>query len=165
MTSEEVKEQFITAYTDLQDEIFRYCFFRVYRRDLAKELTQETFTKVWKYLANGKEIEYLKSFIYKTAYHLVIDHNRKKKAGSLDALLEDGIAFKDTKVLDKNTRINCIAALQEIERLPDDYQEVVRLRYLDGLGVKEIAVIVGISENLVSVRIHRGLKQLRLSIE
>lgn len=55
-TSEQKKGQFINAYNEYSDEIFRYCFYRVYDREKARELSQETFMKVWKYLQD-KDIE------------------------------------------------------------------------------------------------------------
>jgi RNA polymerase sigma-70 factor, ECF subfamily len=157
------KEQFITAYTELTDPIFKYCLFRVYNRDDAKDLTQETFIKTWKYLSDGKEIKNIKAFIYKTAYHLVIDRYRKKKEFSLDLLLEKGFQFtdssKDIKKLD-----NSLTALQEINKLDELYREILLLRYVEDFPVKQIGQILGLSENIVSVRIHRGLKQLQTNI-
>ena len=44
---------------------------------------------------------------------------------------------------------------------PDVYREVIILRFVDELGPKEISELIEESENVVSVRIHRGLKLLR----
>jgi len=52
-----------------------------------------------------------------------------------------------------------------VATLPDVYREVLVLRFVDGLGPKEISALVEESENVVSVRIHRGLKILRDLIE
>jgi RNA polymerase sigma-70 factor (ECF subfamily) len=56
-------------------------------------------------------------------------------------------------------------AIVALQTLPDVYKEALSLRYVEGLTPKEIADIVGESENAVSVRIHRGLKKLKLILE
>ena len=165
MMATQTKEQFITAYTELTDPIFRYLLFRVRNREEAKELAQETFIKVWKYLSDGNDIENIKAFIYKTAYHLAIDCSKKNKGQSLDKLLEDGISFADENAPTIEERTNFLAAFQEIDKLDEMYREILLLRYVEGLPVNEIASMMAASENLISVRIHRGLKQLRANID
>lgn len=53
-------------------------WYRVSDRELAKDLTQETFVKVWEYMVSGKVIEKLKPFLYRVATNLIIDNARKK---------------------------------------------------------------------------------------
>lgn len=165
MTADQKKEQFITAYTELTDKIFKYFLFRVYNRDDAKELAQETFIKVWKYIADGKEIQNINAFVYKVAYHLVVDNSKKRKEQSLDQLLESGFNIEEEKSMNTADKRDCLAVLQEIDKLGEAYKEILLLRYVDDLPVNEIASTLGLSENLVSVRIHRGLNQLRTNIE
>jgi len=52
-----------------------------------------------------------------------------------------------------------------LDQLPDQYKEVIILRFVDDLGPKEIATLIEETENTVSVRIHRGLKLLRAHLE
>ncbi len=52
-----------------------------------------------------------------------------------------------------------------MSELPDQYREVLIYRFVDELGPKEISVLIEESENVVSVRLHRGLKALRKVIE
>jgi len=47
--------QFTVAYQKYSDEIFRFCYYRVFDRDKAKDIAQETFIKTWKQLADGVE--------------------------------------------------------------------------------------------------------------
>ena len=44
---------------------------------------------------------------------------------------------------------------------PDEYREAVQLRFIDELSIAEIANIMGVSENVVSVRINRGINKLK----
>ena len=56
-------------------------------------------------------------------------------------------------------------ALKALEELPEPYREAVVMRYVDGLSPTEIARTIGESENVVSVRVHRGLKKLKSLLE
>ncbi len=165
MDAAATKEQFITAYNEYQDGIFKFFYFRVYNREKALELTQDTYIKVWKYITDGKEITYMKAFVYKVAYHLVVDYSRKKKEQSLDALLDEGIQFTDHHSQTEQDKIDWMASMQEIEKLDEKYRDVIKLRYVDGLSPGEIGAIVGASENVVSVRLHRGLKKIKATID
>jgi len=56
-------------------------------------------------------------------------------------------------------------AFELMVELPDVYKEVLILRFVDGLGPKEMSALTEEKENVISVRIHRGLKLLRQKIE
>src|SRR4051812_6244882 len=88
--NKKVKDDFLDAYNQYADAIFRYCFYKVSNRERAADLVQDTFTKTWIYLSNGKKVANLKAFLYKTANNLIIDWFRKKKMYSLDTLEEVG---------------------------------------------------------------------------
>jgi RNA polymerase sigma factor (sigma-70 family) len=51
--------------------------------------------------------------------------------------------------------------LRHINSLDEKYSQVLTLRFVEDLGPKDIATIIGETENNVSVRINRGLAQLR----
>ena len=155
------RDSFINAYDTYADAIFRHCYFRVYDRERAKDIMQETFMKTWEYIASGNEIENIRAFLYRVANNCIIDNARKKKERSLDELQEQGFepGYDDTKK--HQDRLDAHAALAIVDQLDDKYREAVLLRYLDDLSPKEIASIINESENVVSVRIHRGLAQLK----
>ena len=68
------EEEFLQAYKDYSGALFRYCFFKIHNRDLAKDLLQETFTRTWGYIARGGTVNNMKSFLYKTLNNLVIEN-------------------------------------------------------------------------------------------
>lgn len=160
-----IMEQFVKAYEELSDAIFRHCYFRIGDRERAKDLMQDTFTKSWKYISEGAEVSNLKAFLYRVANNLIIDEYRKKKESSLDTMMADGF---DPGFDDRNKNELAIDVKQVIgvvNKLDEKYREPVLMRYIDELSPKEIANIIGESENNVSVRIHRGLKQLKETLE
>lgn len=154
-------DQFLQAYDQYADAIFRHCYYRVYDREKARELSQECFMKTWEYLSQGKQVDNLRAFLYRVANNLIIDHSRKKKESSLDAMMEEGFEPAETgpDMTTITAEANQMIAL--LDKLDEKYRDVVRMRYLDDLSPKEIALALGESENVVSVRIHRGIKQLR----
>lgn len=156
-------EEFLDAYETYADAIFRYCYFRLYDREKAKDCLQETFTKTWQYLVKGGEIKNLRAFLYQVARRLIIDDARKKHTASLslDELLEQGFNPGHDPREHVRITLDANAILAILSQLHHSYREVIQLRYVDGLAPREIAVITGESVNVISVRIHRGLKKLR----
>jgi RNA polymerase sigma-70 factor (ECF subfamily) len=141
---------------------------RISDRERAIDLVHDTFTKVWSYVKNGHAVEQYRPFLYKVLNNLIIDEYRKQREQSLDALLaEEGVSEGSFPELIENTTEALAATLdgkqafELVTTLPDVYREVLLLRFVDGLGPKEISELVEESENVVSVRIHRGLKILR----
>lgn len=84
----DTEREFTQAYEEHADALFRHCYFRVSNRERALELTQEAFMKTWDSVAQGKEINNYRAFLFRVLNNLIIDEYRKKKSTSLDALLE-----------------------------------------------------------------------------
>ncbi|MBI4101721.1 MAG: RNA polymerase sigma factor [Candidatus Nealsonbacteria bacterium] len=155
------ESQFIESYDSYADSLFRHCYLRVFDRDLSRDLVQEAFIRVWNYLAEGKEIRNFKPFLYQVVDNLIIDNSRKRKTVSLDLLQERGVEPRlDVEAGRFEKLIDAKRASEIIVQLEEPYRQVLLLRYLDDLSVKEIAKICGETENNISVRIHRGLKKL-----
>ena len=75
-----IEENFLKTYDKYASSIFRHIFFRVSDKNLAEDLTQETFFKAWRHVVGNKkrEIENFKAFFYKIANNLIIDYYRRK---------------------------------------------------------------------------------------
>src|SRR5690348_11175821 len=84
-----LEAQFLADYEEYADALFRHCMIRVRDRDLAKDIVQETFSRAWLYLSEGKKIEHIRAFLYRVAGNLIVDHSRRKKSASLDKLMEE----------------------------------------------------------------------------
>lgn len=166
------EDRFLAAYDEYSDALFRHAQLRINDRDRAIDVVHDTFTKVWSYVRAGHEIEQFRPFLYKVLNNLIIDTYRKKRESSLDALFEkEGVDEGTFSELSESTVESLAATLDGkraftlLETLPDEYREVIILRFVDGLGPKEIAALIEDSENVVSVRIHRGLTQLRKKMQ
>lgn len=163
---------FTQAYDEHVDALFAHCCFRIASRERARDLTQEAFMKTWDAIRSGTEIRNHKAFLFRVLNNLIIDEYRKKKSTSLDALLEqeevneghfedlrDGGLEEELEKLEVALQSEKLKAA--LDELPDPYKTAVTLRFMEDLRPKEMAEILGESENVVSVRINRGVKRLR----
>ena len=157
----EAEQSFLKLYEEFADPLFRHCYFRVSSSEVAEDLVQESFMKTWNYLTTGKTLDNPKAFLYRIAGNLVIDYYRKKKTSSLDALADTGFdpAGDDEESILLFTAGNEAVAM--LEQLEPDYREVLTMRFVQELSIREIAIEVGQSENAVSVRIHRAINKLK----
>src|SRR3989344_5343062 len=139
MLDTDKEQQFLEAHTQHSDAIFRYCYYRVFDREKAKDYVQETYLRTWKYLAEG----------------------RKKKATSLDQIMEKGFAPNTDprqKTQDHFTGQELIAIIKSLD---DKYKDVILMKYLDDLSTKEIALVLNETENNIYVRLSRGLEKVK----
>jgi RNA polymerase sigma-70 factor (ECF subfamily) len=159
----DTQTQFNTEYAAYSDAIFRYCFIQTRDRAVALDLTQDVFIKFWEYLAQGKDIEYTKAFLYRSAHNRVIDYRRKKKESSLDQLQEDdNFDPSDSEQTEKAINQHDGAKVRILlDELPEAYRAVLTMKYVDDLTLDEIVAITEETKNTVSVRIHRAEAKLQ----
>jgi RNA polymerase sigma-70 factor, ECF subfamily len=163
MSSPNLEEEFLAAYDAYADAIFRHCYYRLFDRERAKDVMQDTFVRTWEYLQKGEKVDNIRALLYRIANNLIIDYVRKKKESSLDAMQEDGFdPATDDDMARTAERLDGAQAIEALQRLDDVHREVLVLRYVNGLQPAEIAEITGETANTVSVRIHRGLGKLRI---
>lgn len=166
------EDRYLRAFDEYADALFRHAMYRISDRERAIEIVHDTFTKVWGYVRDGHEIEAYRPFLYKVMNNLIIDEYRRRKEVSLDALLaEEGTqegSFEELYeggVEELAFSMDARKAADLIHDLPPSFREVITLRFVDGLGPKEISALIEETENVVSVRIHRALKLLKEQIE
>lgn len=130
--------------------------------------------RYWDALLKERDIQNHRAFLFVIAKNLVIDWYRKKKSVSLEALAERDPAARGPDdislfFLGKERGVNADYASAEarhlaekIKELDSIYQEVVYLRLVEELLPREISVVLGLSVNVISVRVNRGIKKLRI---
>ena len=159
---EKLSQEFLEAYDNFSDAIFRHCAFRVWERDRARDITQETFLKTWGYLAKGNTIVNIRAFLYRVANNLIIDDARKRKPIlSLELLAEEGFDLAGTGDKDIERAVTIRDLMGTLKTLPEEYRTILIMRYSDDLTPKEIGKILGKTENTISVRIHRAIKKIK----
>lgn len=164
--NEHAAKKFAEAFNLYADRIFRHCTLRVFDREKAKDLMQDCFCRTWEYIATGNTVENTQAFLYKTANNLIISaaRKRRKQTTSLEDLQEAGFdpageSTNEGEAMDLKTSGERVLPL--LRNIPSPYREALVLRFVDDLSPKEMALITGESANVLSVRIHRGLRMLR----
>ena len=167
---EEVKNKFEQIYDDNVDRVYRFILLKVNSKEVAEDLTAETFTKAWNVFKKkyGKEKPLLnpRAFCYRVARNLVTDHYRRK--GRRDFVSTDSISIKDdNQTIEERAAINSDMEMvkKAIKEIKGNYQDIIIWHYIDELTIPEISEIMGKSENSVRVTLHRALDALKNVIE
>lgn len=151
----------LAQYDALSDAIFRYVALRISDRETALDITHDTFAKAWEYSTKGGVIENWKAFLFRTAHNRIIDHYRKKKSISLDAMTEDVGFVPHAEEYGAEHTTEYARAVRALNLLPEEYRDILLLTYVEGMQPKDIAEIMSVTPNVISVRIHRGMEKLR----
>ena len=150
-----------------KDKLFQYIIARVHQEDLANDLFQETFVKVILNLKQGKYTDSGKfyAWITRIAHNLIIDYFRNDSdirlspTESNTAQWENMLMTPPDDALEYETLLGRLASL--IDLLPQEQQEVVRMRYYQDYSFKEIAAQTGVSINTSLGRMRYALLNLR----
>ncbi len=167
MTQQQLKVQqglLTEAHKDYRTQLRRYSLSKVNNPQLAEDLVQDTFLRAWNYLLKGGKVDTMKSFLYQILHRLIIDEYRRgKRTSSLDDLVDKGFEPSlDTGEFEHISNvIDGKAMVILINKLPDRYRNVLRMRYVENLSIEEMAARIGQSKNTVAVQIHRGLVKLK----
>ena len=162
-------EAFAKLYDIYAKRIYSFVFFKVSNREEAEDITSEVFLKAWRYINEKKKIESFSGLLYRLARNCVIDLYRsranQKKPLSIDA--EIGIEIGDAGRWKENlgdelvNKLEMQKIVEALQKMKQEYREVVTLRYVDELEVSEIAEITGKGHIAIRVTLHRGLKKLK----
>ena len=164
MNPKEIKRQrtiLATAHNDYSKKLVSYAFFKVSDHSISEDLVQDAFMKTWSYLIKGGKIDTMKAFLYHILNDLIVDEYRKHKMISFDVLLEKGFEPKTDNSGRLFNLLDGKAAILLIQRLPEKYQKVMRMRYVQELSLKEMSLITGQTKNALAVQLHRGLEKLK----
>lgn len=132
------------------DNIYRFILKHIRDDDKAKDIVQESYIKLWDKV---KEVSFekVRSYLFTTAYHTMIDAIRRdKRISYLDDTLQNDLSYE-------SEYNNAKEILNEaIKKLPDDQRAVLLLRDYEGYSYEEIGEITGLSEAQVKVYIYRA---------
>ena len=151
MTTEEYNHS-VDKYSD---GLYRFILKNIKDQDIARDIVQDSFEKLWKRV-NDVSYEKVKSYLFTTAYHTMIDAIRKDK----------NMENIDQVNPDQYSQVQQYSDLQKIlhealDKLPEIQRSVILLRDYEGYSYREIAEITGLNETQVKVYIYRGRVFLR----
>jgi len=156
-----------------QQRIYSFIYSKVFDKDVADDVFQDTFIKVINTLKRGKYNEEGKflPWVMRIAHNLVIDHFRKNKRMpkfenngdfNIFSVLSDGDLNVETQLIKDQIEVD----VQElIKELPEDQLEVLTMRIYKDMSFKEISERTGVSINTALGRMRYALINLRKIIE
>ncbi|HOB23699.1 MAG TPA: sigma-70 family RNA polymerase sigma factor [Kaistella sp.] len=160
-----------------QKDLFSFIFYKLMDEDLANDIFQDTFMKIIVTLKEGRYNEEGKFILWakRIAHNLIIDHFRlKAKHNKVSDSSYDNDEFSIFDLLanqEENIEEQLISRqIQEdlmkmLKFLPENQQEVIKLRFFDGLSFKEIADQTDTSINTTLGRVRYALINLRKIME
>ncbi len=156
-----------------QRELFTFIFYKINDEDLANDVFQDTFMKIIVMLKEGRYNEEGKFILWakRIAYNLIIDHYRSKskniKVSETTFETDEYSIFDLLKEPSENIEDQLVTnqiqddLLKMLQYLPKNQQEVIQLRFFDGLSFKEIADHTNMSINTTLGRVRYALINLR----
>lgn len=153
---EEAFDIFVRKY---YQDVLAYCSYHCMDQWYAPDLTQETFIRFFTALSSYRHKEKVKNYLYTIARNLCIDHVRKARDVPVpeEELTgqKGGEGQPEDKVLDR------IVLGSALEKLPEEFKEVILLYYFEGLKIQEISEELGITVPLVKYRLRQAKRQLK----
>ncbi len=155
-------------------KIYGFIYRMVRDNEVAIELTQDFFIKIFNVVAKYNFEYKFSTWAYRICYNLVIDHVRKHQT-YIDSLDDDSISPKQMlesdnyisedgfNILEKEELRNHI--WNAVDSIPVKYKELILLRYLQGLKYDEIADITELPVGTVKNRIFKAKELLKKEIE
>ncbi len=138
-------------------QIYRYIYHRLGHQALAEDLTSEVFVR---FLRARVTPDNLAAYLYRCAHNVIVDYIRRNPA-FLEPLDERLTAERDDPVQHAEIEAERAHLRRAILRLSPDQQQVIVLRYLEGLSPAEIARVLGKPEGAIKALQHRALASLR----
>lgn len=145
------------------DAIYRYVYYRVGEASDAEDLTEQVFLNAWEALPGYKQRENpFTSWLYRIAHNAVVDyHRRQRPAVPMPSPERIDRPSEQPSSLEQVIEAEEAAALATaIAQLPKDQQQVIILRFIEGLKHAEVSRIMGKSEGACRIIQHRALAAL-----
>lgn len=154
-------QAFQALYERYIDDVYKNVSYRIpaYAVD---DLTQEIFLSVARGLPNFQGQSKFKTWVYTITRRRIADFYKARKEAAEDIDDHAHHLTSDSRVGD----VDDVMLLKEaLQQLPQDYQELILLRFLNGLAFKEIAAVKEETLDAVKSRYSRAMKALRAEME
>jgi RNA polymerase sigma-70 factor (ECF subfamily) len=148
-------EEYNTSVDYYSDGIYRFILRNIKDKDTARDIVQDSYEKLWRKI-NQVSYESVKSYLFTTAYHTMIDYIRKNR-------MKENLGDTVTDQLIHSEQYNDLQEIlhEAIDRLSEIQRSVILLRDYEGYSYQEIGEITGLTESQVKVYIYRGRVYLK----
>ena len=157
-----------------KDRVFTQIFLLVHNKELAEDIFQDTFIKAIVFMKQGRYTDSGKFYpwLSRIAHNLIVDHFRRNhleqhiSSDAQEVDLLNVISLSEGSIEDVIVNEQVLAdVVKLVNYLPDNQQEVVRMRFFEDLSFKEIAEATGVSINTALGRMRYALLNMRRMAE
>ncbi len=155
-----------SIYLEHSDRIYRYIFLQVRQKELAEDLTQETFYRGFKNRQTFNKQASLSTWLLKIARNATYDHFRRKRIIQFLSFGKEEVAdtrssSPEDELLRKDGTERLYNALASLKK---DYRDVLLLRKINESSIKETAYILGWTETKVKSTMARAFAALKIEM-
>ncbi len=148
------------------DDIYRFIYFKIGKKDDANDLSSLVFLKTWEHIQKNKvsHNETLRALIYKIARNVVVDYYREHRPDNISIDDENNridIASDDSLENDVSIKTDYDQLMISVMGLKNEYREILIMRFVNELSLDEIADITGKKKINVRVILHRAITALQ----
>jgi len=155
-------DAFAFFYDKYVKNIYRFVFLKVSNQQVAEDLTQDVFLKVWQHLVDKRNVKSFRAFIFRVARNSIIDYYRQSNKQTLPLEYVEGtLEVSDDAVLNLDQSLDTTVLLKQMKQLKNEYQEILLLKYVEELSIDEISQVIQKDKNNVRVMLHRALNKLK----
>ena len=147
-------KSFQQIFMNYYETLYRFIWLRTYNHELARDILQDVFIRVWD---NRHRLDINKSFkayLYQISNNLVIDILRKNKTKEKMMRINQSLNYYESE----DQYYASIDIQNAINKLPEKFKSVVILSRFEGLNYIEIAEICNVSFQTVSYRLNKALR-------
>src|SRR5204862_7232356 len=157
------RTDFEALYERHSREVWALAYARWLNADLALDIMQEAFMRLWKQWQDGEEILNPRAWLLRVARNLAEDHAKSafRRNGTHPPTTMNGVQAKELLPLDNLEREETFAQLRSImEEMPKADREILTFRYALDYETDEIAELLSINPTAVHMRLSRARQRL-----
>ena len=147
----------------LKDKLFRLALRITLNREEAEDIVQDTLIKVWNSRDRWQQLDSIEAYSLTVARNLSLD--RIKKMENQNGSLEDekterpDISSNPSERMIQKDKLDIVKRM--IDELPEKQRSCIQLRDIEGKAYKDIAQILGITEEQVKINIFRARQTIK----
>lgn len=146
-----------------QKELLFFANNMIQKEEVAEEIVDDSFLKVWQRHSDFNALPALKSFLYIAVKNACLDYLKSPKNKPLENITDLDRELPSPDSVDANMIYSELLGLifREVEQLPEKQKQVFLMSYIEGLTTEEIAERLAISTNAVFINKHEATKAMR----
>lgn len=156
-------EAFGVLYDEYHPQIYRFVFLKVSSKEDAEDLTHQVFMNALEHMPKYRHQGFpFSSWLYRIARNAVIDHYRtRKESVSLEDADPEMFAIGESIQADTHRAMELEKVRRAIAKLSDLHQDVIIMRFVEQLAIREVAAALKKSEGAIKLLQHRAIAELQ----